>query len=384
MRLANGVIEVAGAIAASTGGLSSTIHSSITALPDSPPGVLVLVAVVALFTIVFVWLSRQSQGTESYEGEADTDVNPRRSEYTSENPPSVWTKGEDPTTLGDSRTIEENTTNQSKPDSKSSDETPQTSQETYQFNWEVSTKVSMDDIGGMEEIKQELKSDIVRPLAEKEKARRLGIPLPNLLLHGPPGTGKTYLAKALATELGFPFVKLSGGDLQSKWINESANKINQLFAEARRIAAEEGGAVVFIDEIDSVLKARGNSANTHAEDDKVVNELLNQLESTTEDDVLVIGATNRLDALDEAGIRSGRFDLKIRIGQPDRETRAAIIRAQLADRPHSLTSEHIEALAEATEGAVAADLEAIVIQAARASAFERDDDEIIWGDFQQG
>lgn len=388
--LSNGTIGEAAALAASAAGLSATVDWPITALHYSGVEVITVVAVVGLTTLLYIWLIHQSHGSENTKAESDTDGEaepsaPHPSDHTSDNPPSVWTEGNDPTTLGDSRSTKENTTNQSKPDSKPSDESPQTSGEGYEFLWENSTDVSMAaDVGGMDEIKRELKRDIILPLTEgREKAEKLNIPIPNVLFYGPPGTGKTFLAKALATELGFPFAKLSGADVQSKWINESASKINKLFSEAKRIAAEEGGAVVFIDELDSVLKARGDAANSHAEDDKVVNEFLNQLQSTAEHNVLFIGATNRIDILDEGAVRAGRIDKRICVGKPDQATREAIIRAQLADRPHALTDEEIAALARNSEGAVAADLKAMVISACRESAFGREGNVIIFRDFKQ-
>jgi SpoVK/Ycf46/Vps4 family AAA+-type ATPase len=250
-----------------------------------------------------------------------------------------------------------------------------------EYRWVTETDVSFDDIGGMDELKDELTIDVIKPLTTgKEKAEALGIPLPNILFHGPPGTGKTFTAEALATELGLPFTKLSGSDITSKWINESSQKIATLFEEAKIVADSEGGAVVFLDEIDTVLKARSGAGRSHEEDNKVTNEFLNHLQDTGEHDILFIGATNRMDALDDAGVRSGRIDKTIYVGKPDREGREEILRAQLSDRPNNLASKHIEYVARATEGMVAADIESIVIDAARRSAFGRDSDRIKWED----
>jgi len=234
-----------------------------------------------------------------------------------------------------------------------------------EFPWQTETNVSFDDIGGMEDLKERLRTEVITPLENPEKAEELGVAAPNVIFHGPPGTGKTYTAEALATELGLPFAKLSGADLQSKWINESATKVNELFSEARQMAARRGGAVVFLDELDSVLKARSGDGTSHEEDNKVVNEFLNHLEDTGDQNVVFIGATNRLDTLDEAGIRSGRIDLKIHVGKPDTAAREAILRAQLDDRKHEISDTAIEGLARATDGAVAADLEQLVNQAAK-------------------
>lgn len=250
----------------------------------------------------------------------------------------------------------------------------------FEFHWMDDSGVTMDDVGGMNELKEELRKDVILPLTSgREQAEALDIPLPNLLLHGPPGTGKTFMAKALAGELGLPFAQLSGSDVQSKWINESASKINQLFAEAKLMAEKEGGAVVFLDELDSVLKSRDGRMG-HDEDQKVVNEFLSKLQETDEHNIVFIGATNRIEALDEAGIRSGRIDKKIHIGKPDRVARRGIIRAQLSGRPHELSEEDIDALATRTEGAVAADLKSIIEDAARHCAFVRGESVLIWQD----
>ena len=232
---------------------------------------------------------------------------------------------------------------QGAPDSSEDDHPSSVDLENLEYNWMRETDVSMEDVGGMNELKQSLETDVIKPLTTgKEKADAFGIPLPNIVFHGPPGTGKTYLAKALATELRLPFAKLSGADVQSKWINESAQKINTLFEEAKTVADSEGGAVVFLDELDAVLKQRTGAGSAHDEDNKVVAEFLNHLQDTSEHNILFIGATNRLEALDEAGIRAGRVDKKIYVGKPDEDAREAIVRAQLADRPNDLSDDHVE------------------------------------------
>jgi len=234
-----------------------------------------------------------------------------------------------------------------------------------EFNWLTETGVSFADVGGMEALKDELRRDVITPLSNREQAEDLGVTAPNIVFYGPPGTGKTYLAKALATELGLPVALLSGADIQSKWINESASTVKTLFAEAREVASQGGGAVIFIDEVDSVLNQRAGSGNAHEEDTKVVNEFLGSLEDTGDHNIVFIGATNRIDALDSAGIRSGRVDKKIEIGKPDIAAREAILRAQLTDRRHSISGAEIAELAAVTDDAVAADLEVLIDNAAK-------------------
>lgn len=234
-----------------------------------------------------------------------------------------------------------------------------------EFDWQTETGVNFEDVGGMDAVKETLQTDVITPMENQEQAAALGVTPANIVFHGPPGIGKTHLAKALATELEVPVVLLSGADLQSKWINESASLVNSLFKEARQVAARAGGAMVFLDELDSVLKQRSGSANAHEEDTKVVNEFLSHLEQTGEDDIVFIGATNRIDVLDSAGVRSGRIDRKIEIGRPDTATREAIVRTQLEQRPHNLSDGAINAIADATEGAVAADLERLIEEGAK-------------------
>lgn len=249
-----------------------------------------------------------------------------------------------------------------------------------EFAWQTETGVDFSDIGGMEDLKDKLRAEVIRPLENPEKADDLGVSAPNIVFHGPPGTGKTYTAEALATELGLPFAKLSGADIQSKWINESSSKVNGLFTEAKQMAAREGGAIVFLDELDSVLKNRSGSGSSHEEDNKVVNEFLRHLQETKENNIVFVGATNRFSSLDDAGVRSGRIDLKIEVGKPDVAAREAILRAQLSDREHEISDETIADLAAASDGAVAADLEQLVNRAAK-NVLSRGGDTIYRSDF---
>lgn len=245
----------------------------------------------------------------------------------------------------------------------------------YHFDWVTAKDVEMADVGGLDEVKEELRQDIVRPMREEpKKAERFNIPLPNVLLHGPPGTGKTYLAKALATELGFPFVSLSGSDVTSKWVNETAEQVGKLFDEAEDLTEKACGAVIFLDELNAVLPER--QMDSHEEDRKVVNEFLSHLQESARERVLFVGTTNKRDDLDSAAVRNGRIDKEIFVGKPDHEARVGIFEAQLDDRPHDVTEREIEALAEKTFGVVAADIESIVNQAARHAAYGRDGDRI--------
>lgn len=243
------------------------------------------------------------------------------------------------------------------------------------FAWTRCTDIDFDDVGGLEDVKGELRKSVILPLKQNsETAEAMGISATNVLLKGAPGTGKTYVSRALATELALPFAEVSGSDLQSKWINKSASQVASLFREAEEVAEKCDGAVIFLDEVDSVLSRRGGS-NSHMEDSKVVNEFLNHLEETQQHDIVVIAATNRADMLDDAGVRSGRFDVTIEFEMPGECERARILEAQLSDRPHSVSEDVVQMVARETEGCSAADIASMVDDAAR-SAMLRGGEEI--------
>ncbi|SDK15256.1 ATPase family associated with various cellular activities (AAA) [Halovenus aranensis] len=225
------------------------------------------------------------------------------------------------------------------------------------FDWETDGDVSFDDVGGMDDVIKQLRRDVVIPvLDEWGAAEELGVIPPNVLLEGLPGTGKTHVATALATELGVPFAPISGSDLQSKSINASPQNVSRMFSEAERVAEAAGGAVLFIDEVDSVLSARG-VGNSHREDSKVVAEFLNNLEVTGESGVVVVAATNRVDQLDSAGVRAGRFDVSIHVGLPGKSDRAEILRTQLRNRRSAVSSECVRDVAACTKDWSAAETE---------------------------
>ncbi|MDL0128511.1 ATP-binding protein [Halobacterium salinarum] len=246
------------------------------------------------------------------------------------------------------------------------------------YAWQSNSDVQLSDYGGRPDLRKTINENIVVPFRDQpEKADRFNISIPSVLLYGPPGTGKTYLAEALAGELGYPFVTLSGGDILSRWVNASAGKIKTLFDEAEYLAAACGGAMIFIDEIDSVLTNR-QAGNQHQEDQKAVNEFLTYIEGLGDENILFIGATNIYDELDPAAV--SRFDRTIHVGLPDARTRKEIFEVQLSDRPHSVNEKQFRKLASGTEGLTARDIATIVTDAARHAAFKTQRDKVLYKD----
>ncbi|AHL22449.1 CDC48 family AAA ATPase [Thermococcus nautili] len=219
--------------------------------------------------------------------------------------------------------------------------------------------VRWDDIGGLEDVKQELREAVEWPLKYPKAFERLGITPPRgILLYGPPGTGKTLLAKAVANESEANFIGIRGPEVLSKWVGESEKRIREIFRKARQAAP----TVIFIDEIDAIAPARG------AEGDRVTDRLINQL--LTEMDgiernsgVVVIAATNRPDILDPALLRPGRFDRLVLVPAPDEKARLEILKVHTRRVPLA-KDVNLAELAKRTEGYSGADLEALVREAA--------------------
>jgi transitional endoplasmic reticulum ATPase len=221
-------------------------------------------------------------------------------------------------------------------------------------------EVRWSDIGGLDEVKQQLREVVEWPLKYPESFKRLGIEPPKgVLLYGPPGCGKTLLAKAVATESGANFIAIKGPEIMSKWVGESEKAIREIFKKARIYAP----SVVFLDEIDSIAPIRGVLEDTHVTE-RVVSQLLTELDSIEKlRNVAIIAATNRPDLVDPALLRPGRFDRVIYVPPPDRRARLEILKVHTRKVP--LASDvDLEKLAELTEGYSGADLEALVREAA--------------------
>ncbi len=221
--------------------------------------------------------------------------------------------------------------------------------------------VTFDDVAGAEEAKEELK-EVVEFLRDPQKFRRLGARIPKgVLLVGPPGVGKTLLAKAVAGEAGVPFFSLSGSEFVEMFVGVGASRVRDLFAQARKHAP----CIVFLDEIDAVGRQRGAGlGGSHDEREQTLNQLLVEMDGfDTDTNIIVMAATNRPDILDPALLRPGRFDRRIVIDRPDLKGRLAILKVHTRGKPLAPDVD-LEAIARATPGFVGADLENLVNEAA--------------------
>jgi len=216
------------------------------------------------------------------------------------------------------------------------------------------------DIGGLEEVKEELREVVEYPLKYREVYENMSIEPPKgILLFGPPGTGKTMLAKAVATESGANFIAVRGPEILSKWVGESEKAIREIFRKARQAAP----TVIFFDEIDSIAPIRGLSTDSGVTE-RIVNQLLAEMDGIEKlENVVVIAATNRPDILDPALLRPGRFDRLIYVPPPDKTARFEILKVHTKNVPLA-EDVSLEDIAEKAEGYTGADLAAVVREAA--------------------
>jgi transitional endoplasmic reticulum ATPase len=219
--------------------------------------------------------------------------------------------------------------------------------------------ISWSDIGGLDEVKQVLIENIVLPLKNPDLYEKYGIKPPRgLLLYGPPGCGKTLLAKAVAKESGFNFIAVRGPELLSKWVGESERAIREIFKKARMHAP----SIVFLDEVDSIAPTRGLLSDSGVTE-RVVTQLITDLDGIKDlNNVIVMAATNRPDLLDPALLRPGRLDKLIYVPPPDLKARLEILKVHTRYLPLSGDVDLYE-LAKLTENYSGADLEALVREA---------------------
>jgi transitional endoplasmic reticulum ATPase len=220
--------------------------------------------------------------------------------------------------------------------------------------------IKWDDIGGLESAKQELQEAVEWPLKYPESFEKFGVRPPRgVLIYGPPGTGKTLLAKAVANESDANFIAVKGPELLSKWVGESEKGVREVFRKARQTAP----TVIFFDEIDSIASTRGGSSTDSGVTQRVVNQLLTEIDGLEElQDVAVIAATNRVDIIDPALTRPGRFDRHVKVDDPDEDARVAIFKVHTAKMPLA-DDVDLQVLAKRTDGFVGADIEAVCREA---------------------
>ncbi|MEM2542228.1 MAG: CDC48 family AAA ATPase [Candidatus Korarchaeum sp.] len=226
--------------------------------------------------------------------------------------------------------------------------------------------VTWEDVGGLEDVKRELREIVELPLKNPDSFRRMGIEPPRgVLLYGPPGCGKTLVAKAVANESEANFISVKGPELLSKWVGESEKAVRMIFRKARQVAP----AIIFIDEIDSLFPRRGIHADSGVSE-RVVSQMLTEIDGIQPlRDVVVIGATNRPDLIDPAILRPGRLERLVYVGPPDAQSRYQILRV-LTKRVPLARDVDLRRIALMTERYSGADLAALVREAAMAALRE--------------
>ena len=228
-------------------------------------------------------------------------------------------------------------------------------------------KITFEQVAGLKEEKEELE-EIVDFLKEPGKYTKLGARIPKgVLLEGPPGTGKTLLAKAVAGEAGVPFFSISGSDFVEMFVGVGASRVRDLFEEAKKNAP----CIVFIDEIDAVARRRGTGmGGGHDEREQTLNQLLVEMDGFgINEGIIVMAATNRVDILDPAIMRPGRFDRKVAVGTPDVGGRESILKVHAKNKPLG-DDVDLKQIAQTTAGFTGADLENLLNEAAICAAKE--------------
>ena len=226
-------------------------------------------------------------------------------------------------------------------------------------------KYTFKDVAGLEEEKEDM-AEIVDFLRNPKKYNTLGARIPKgVLLEGPPGTGKTLLAKAVAGEAGVPFFSISGSDFVEMFVGVGASRVRDLFEDAKKNAP----CIVFIDEIDAVARKRGSGlGGGHDEREQTLNQMLVEMDGFgTNEGIIVLAATNRVDILDQAILRPGRFDRKVMVGRPDVKGREEILRVHVRNKPLS-DDVDLHEIARTTAGFAGADLENLMNEAAICAA----------------
>lgn len=223
------------------------------------------------------------------------------------------------------------------------------------------------DVAGMEDLKEQMRLDVINALENPEEYRDYGISIPNgMLLYGPPGCGKTFFAKKFAEEVGFNFIIKTPADLKSRYVNATQENIKAMFDEAY----ENAPTIIFIDEINELVPDRNNDIHEMAE--SAVNEMLSQMDRTGERGVFVIGASNLPQKIDAAILRSGRLEKHFYVGPPDHTARKLLFEKYMENRKARDFGIDYALLADLTENYVSADIQFIVDEAARKALSRRE------------
>ena len=223
-----------------------------------------------------------------------------------------------------------------------------------------------DAVAGMIELKSQLTQNVVIPILQKEKYLKFKLSIPNgILLYGPPGCGKTYIVKRLAEEINFNFIELKHSDVASTYIHGTVEKIANVFKEAK----QKKPALLFIDELDGLMPKRNVSMHDHKLEE--INEFLTHLNNAGKENILVVGATIQIELIDNAILRSGRFDKKFYVMPPDFEARKSLFSMYLEGRP--ISNINFELLSNKTNNYSCSDIEMICNEAARIAVFNEMD-----------
>ena len=229
-------------------------------------------------------------------------------------------------------------------------------------------KISWGDVGGLGDVKMKLREAVEMPLKDPEAFKRMGIKPPRgILLYGPPGSGKTLLAKAVANESEANFISIKGPEVMSKWVGESEKAVRTIFKKAKQVAP----CIVFLDELDAIAHRRGFD-NDSGVGERVVNQLLTSMDGLeTLEGVVVVGATNRPDMVDPALLRTGRFDRILLVPAPDKAARLEILKVHTKGMP--LEGVDLDELSEELDGYTGADIEGLCREAAMVALREKKD-----------
>lgn len=224
-------------------------------------------------------------------------------------------------------------------------------------------------VAGMDKVKHEIYKNVILPILYPEKYEKFHVSIPNgILLYGPTGCGKTFIVEKLAEEINYNFLKIDHSEIASPYIHESVIKISKLFDKAKKMSP----CILFLDEIEALMPKRSNMAENLQYKRDETNEFLLQLNNAGKEKILVIGATNSIELIDSAILRSGRFDEKIYVPAPDNEARISLFKLALKDRPVDINID-FNKLSNETEGYSCSDIIHIVDESSRFAIMHEQD-----------